>query len=219
MDGIARLDPPRPVPAQLWLLDLSVEGRVDQALLTAEERARLSRMTADVRRRLVARRAQLAHVVAEVSGVDPQALRLHVDRGRLLVSAGDQVVAPSTSHSGDVGIVAIGTTAVGVDVEASSLPATEALDIGRSLFHPDEVAWIGDGDGHLERFMAVWVRKEAVVKVTGEGMGRALDGFAVHPSSGVERVTGADDLAGVVTTSLEVPGTFAALAWRSPEVA
>lgn len=214
MDGIARLDPPRPVPAQLWLLDLSVEGRLDRALLTAEERSRLGRMTPEVRRRLVSRRTHLAHVVAEVSGVDPRALQLDVARGRLLVTAGDQLVAPSTSHTGDLGVVAIGTTAVGVDVEGSSLPATEALEIGRSLFHPEEVAWIGEGDGHLDRFMAVWVRKEAVVKVTGEGLGRPLDGFAVHPASGgIERVTGADDLVDVVTTSLDVPGAVGALAW------
>lgn len=211
--GIARLDPPGPVPARLWLLDLTVEGHADHALLTPDERARLPRMVPEVRRRLVSRRTHLARIVAEVAGVDTEALRLEVDRGRLLVSAGGRTVVPSTSHTGDVGVVAIGSQPVGVDAEASSLPAWEALGIGRDLFHPEEVAWIGDGDGHVERFMEVWVRKEAVVKVTGDGLSRRLDSFAVHPSSGVEPVTGADDLAGVATTSLAIPGTVAALAW------
>lgn len=214
MHGIAALPVPGEVPLRVWTLDLAVPGDESIALLTTADRDRLGRMDDPHRRRLVARRTALARVVAAHLGVEPRALRLVDDAGRLVVGTdGGDPVPLSTSHSADVGLVTIGTGTgtggVGVDVEVVA-PVPEAASIAADLFHPDEARWIGTGAGQLARFLAVWVRKEAVVKVTGEGLSRDLRSFAVAPGAGVEPVHGD---ARIVTHGLGLPGVAAAVAW------
>ena len=217
----ARLALDAATPAELWLLRLDPHPDDERrALLHGPDRDRLDRSTEPHRGRFLARRALLADVVADVLGVDPAELALVDVGGRVVVRHprhGD--VEVSTSSSGGVGLVAVGGPAVGVDIEATRL-VPEADDIARTLLHPDEAAWIDAGPDRTARFLAVWVRKEAVVKLTGEGLQRDLRSFAVHPTAaGQEEVTGADDLGDVVTMGVPVPDGVAALAWRSAEVA
>lgn len=209
------------VPAEVWLLELQPRpGDERLALLDDAARERLDRLIEPHRSRFLARRALLAEVVGDVLGVDPTELALTGDEGPLRIrhpSAGELLV--STSSSGEVGLVALGADGVGVDVETTS-EVPEVDDIARAMLHPDETAWIDAGGDRTSRFLAVWVRKEAVVKLTGEGLQRDLRSFAVHPGPpGPESVTGATDLRGVVTIDVPVPVGVAALAWRSAEVA
>ncbi|QGG94764.1 4'-phosphopantetheinyl transferase family protein [Actinomarinicola tropica] len=200
-------------PVRLWRISLTPHPGDDQhALLDDEDRARLPRMDRDVRARLLARRAVLRQVVATELAVVPASLALERIDGRLVVHTDDgRTARPSTSSSGDIGLVALADGPVGVDVEARA-PVPEAADIARDLFHPDEVRWIGEGEGQLERFLAVWVRKEAVVKLSGEGLQRDLRTFRVAPGDAEERVSG-EGLGRVATRGVAIEGTVAAVAW------
>jgi 4'-phosphopantetheinyl transferase len=200
------------VPARIWELDLApAAADLTEALLDAEDRERLPRLAPPVRQRLLARRALLRAVAVAALGDGDVDLELRRHDGRIELTTSDgRVLRPSTAHSGATGLVALGEGPIGVDLELVA-PVPEAAAIARDLFHPDEATWILEGqDDLLRRFLAVWVRKEAVVKVTGEGLGRDLRSFAVHPGHGTEAVAGDDR---IVTHGLDVAGAVAAVAW------
>lgn len=100
-------------------------------------------------------------------------------------------LAFSVSHSGDVvGVAFTGAPAVGLDVEqinparaqglaASALSATERQDFER--VHPDHRG---------SAFFRYWVRKEAVLKATSEGLRVPLQDLTVSGADQPPRVLG-----------------------------
>ena len=120
----------------------------------------------------------------------------------------------SVSHSGDCAVVAVlPGTPVGVDVEA----------VGR--FAPGEVGDLADcalaecERAHLDRLPAVdrpraftvsWVRREAVLKATGEGLGIPPDALVVTPPSTAPRVLHRDGPEPVWLHDLPAPAGFVA---------
>jgi 4'-phosphopantetheinyl transferase len=90
----------------------------------------------------------------------------------------------------------------------------DALLVSRELLAEAEHAWIVRGGASgPERFLDTWVRKEAVVKCTGEGMSRDLRSFVVDAASASAAVLAPDGTETAIRTyALPVPGTAAALA-------
>lgn len=75
----------------------------------------------------------------------------------------------SISHSGDMAVCAISDAPVGVDIE-------RIREIRRAghypLFTSDETKQINGADDPSERFLRLWTRKEAYVKMNGGAMSR-----------------------------------------------
>ncbi|MFR1532787.1 MAG: 4'-phosphopantetheinyl transferase family protein [Bilophila wadsworthia] len=69
---------------------------------------------------------------------------------------------------------------VGVDVEPVR-PLPEAMLIACRWFSAPEIRWIAASDDRDRAFLRCWVCREAFLKATGEGLGRPLDSFALHP--------------------------------------
>ena len=98
----------------------------------------------------------------------------------------------NVSHSGDWVVLAIATSQVGTDVEFID-EAFKFQDILPDNFSKEEAAYINK-ENSIERFFALWTRKEAILKATGQGLGEhlqitpALDGE--HPLHST--LTGAD---------------------------
>ena len=79
---------------------------------------------------------------------------------------------------------------VGVDVEpVRHLP--EAMLIACRWFSAPEIRWIAASDNRDRAFLRCWVCREAFLKATGEGLGRPLDSFALHPCGDTLRLDGA----------------------------
>jgi phosphopantetheinyl transferase len=81
--------------------------------------------------------------------------------------------AISIAHGG--GFVACAATnhgEIGIDVEASNYRGN-VLKIADRFFFPEEAAWIKESPD--ERFMMLWVLKEAWLKALGIGIGGGLD--------------------------------------------
>jgi 4'-phosphopantetheinyl transferase len=77
----------------------------------------------------------------------------------------------SVTHSGELVGVAIGDRPVGLDVEKVD-PTVDVDGVARLALAPEEVQELDRYDG-IERvgaFTTYWVRKEAVVKATGDGL-------------------------------------------------
>jgi len=89
------------------------------------------------------------------------------------------------SHSGDYAFGVVADAEVGCDVEGIKGPK---LSVARRFFTKKEQAWLESADsdfsGELEgglakAFYTIWTRKEAVIKMTGEGISRDLRSFCV----------------------------------------
>jgi 4'-phosphopantetheinyl transferase len=101
----------------------------------------------------------------------------------------DTVPSFSLTHSGDMVIVAVAGRPVGVDVERDAAGCVCSL---AQALHPDDAAWVaglGEPDRH-EAIITCWVRAEAVLKCTGQGIGHGLGGFAVRPGRAAGPVNG-----------------------------
>jgi 4'-phosphopantetheinyl transferase len=171
-----------------------VEPRVRE-WLSPSERARLS----EFRRPEDAERFEIGAVLLRAAVADgrpdssPETV--HIDRacpecerqhGRpVVIDDRNDDTYVSVSHSGDYVIVAVTDVApIGVDVEQRS-PAM--LDAVREICTPDEQF------STLDEAAALWVRKEAVLKATGEGFRRDPTTVRVGTSGTTDFVGWLDD--------------------------
>jgi 4'-phosphopantetheinyl transferase len=144
-------------------------------------------------------RYQVAHlmlrrVLASYTGTAPGQLPLGREQCPRCGAAGKPVLLPgpgagpgadtvpsfSLAHSGDTVLIAVAGRPVGVDVERDAAGCVCSL---AEALHPADAAWLA-GLGEPERHEAIvtcWVRAEAVLKCTGQGIGHGLGGFPVRP--------------------------------------
>ncbi|MCF0138009.1 MAG: 4'-phosphopantetheinyl transferase superfamily protein [Oscillospiraceae bacterium] len=73
----------------------------------------------------------------------------------------------SLSHCGRYSVCAVADVCVGVDIEA---PRRDILPLARRFFSASEYEEIAGSDAPEELFCAVWVRKEACIKCSGQGL-------------------------------------------------
>jgi 4'-phosphopantetheinyl transferase len=166
-------------------------GRSGLADLDRAERSRAEAFMfpADRHRYQVAH-MMLRRVLAGYTGASPGQLPLGRQRCPRCGAAGKPVLLPgpgadtvpsfSLAHSGDMVIVAVAGRPVGVDVERDAAGCVCSL---AGALHPADGAWLG-GLGEPERHEAIitcWVRAEAVLKCSGQGIGHGLGGFPVRP--------------------------------------
>ena len=119
----------------------------------------------------------LRRILARAAACAPDDLVLDAEPGgKPLVAAPDPQIHFSLSHTQGLAVVAVTRGCrVGVDVEHVS---------GRERWPSLAERWFTEaereGVDSLEAFLRVWVRKEALVKGTGDGLGgiRRVDGTA-----------------------------------------
>jgi 4'-phosphopantetheinyl transferase len=215
---------PLPGVCQVWWVRPDDVRPEHDALLGREDLVRRARLACPAdRRRLTAGTAVARLVLGAALGTPPAELPIDRTcpacgsahgRPRLPDDAGLHF---SVSHSGDCAVVAVlPGTPVGVDVEA----------VGR--FAPAEVGELAGctlaagEQAHLARlppaeqpeaFTVSWVRREAVLKATGHGLGGPPDELVVTPPSTPPRVLHRDGPEPVWLRDLPAPcGYVAALA-------
>ena len=219
----------------LWWLDLDDHHHCsDLEVLDASEHARAARLRFDHhRRRFITHRAWLRRLLGLYLKRAPAAIEFSLTGNDKPVLAAGTVATDlqfNLSHSDSLALCAIARgSAVGVDIERRRA-IKDALDIGARHFGPREFAWLRDGAAHqlMARFFAVWTRKEAFIKATGEGLSRALASFdvlphvtgpvAVHEQAGacaawyVQSFSLGEDVVAALCSRLPHPR----LAWPSP---
>ena len=213
LDDRAQELPAAAAGLRLWTLRLEPRPGDRCAPLDAADRARLATMRPGDADRLLARRAIARAVVSELTGCAPDAVRLSGADGPRSVAVGDTTLAyASTSSSGYRGLLALADTPVGADVEQCPGPP-DALEVSAALLAPSEHAWIAGGTAARSRFLRVWVRKEAVVKCTGEGLSRDLRSFVVDARTASAPVTAPEGrLLGIRTYGVDLPDAVGAVA-------
>lgn len=175
--AIETITQPAAGTVDLWRVQLD-EGedlQADLSLLSDEELVRLAKRSGAARKRFIRAHAALRRVVAAYGSSPP--------RAEDVVAAYD---APprsvpglelSLTHCGDLAVVAVSTTALGVDIEATSV----ADEAGNDL---DGMAELTMSDAELAQFRLIspshqprewlraWTRKEAWLKAHGRGIDR-----------------------------------------------
>jgi 4'-phosphopantetheinyl transferase len=89
------------------------------------------------------------------------------------------------SHAGDTVLIGASSSPLGVDVEPES-GRGESLALSKRFYSPAEAEWVREGASPEEidqRFLRLWVRKEAVLKATGEGLPGGIGSVPVLGSS------------------------------------
>jgi 4'-phosphopantetheinyl transferase len=165
-------------PAGLAGLDRGERGRAEAFLFPAD------------RHRYQVAHLMLRQVLAGYTGTAPGRLRLGREPCPRCGAAARPVLRPgpgadavpsfSLSHSGDMVAVAVAGRPVGIDVERDADRCVCSLV---PALHPADAAWVA-GLGERDRHQAIitcWVRAEAVLKCTGQGIGHGLGGFPVRP--------------------------------------
>lgn len=189
----APLAPPRLVYGELhvWRIDLDAAVADDDPTLDAHERARAARFAFPRdRRRYVAAHAAVRRILGRY--VDLAAAALPLCAGATGKPALALAGAPAfnLSHAGGLALLAVGhVRALGIDVEAVR-PLPDAELLARRCFTPAECVTIA-ATAPQRRALAVmtcWTRKEALLKATGDGLGRDPSGIHVGADAGPRNV-------------------------------
>jgi 4'-phosphopantetheinyl transferase len=164
-----------PDKVHVWVARLepeSAESPRRLAATTDAERERASRF----RRREDAERYLAAHgalrlLLADYLACDPTALRFGArENGKPFLEGA--CLEFNLSHSGALALIAVARSRqVGVDVERLR-PMPDLETVAARVCSPAELAALADlAEPHRERaFFAMWTRKEALAKATGDGI-------------------------------------------------
>lgn len=210
-----------PHEVHVWRVALNVPGTrlpaLESALDTAERRRADRLRMPDARRRFVAARARLRHILARYLNAVPGALRFASGPNGKPVLAGDHAgaLAFNVAHTGDVALYAVTLRAsIGIDVER--LRADVPIErIAARFFAPAENARLQAMPPQIRRacFFQLWACKEAFVKARGESVWRDCERFAAPPLEGWTLVT--LELGPAYAGALVVAGGPCAIArWR-----
>ncbi|RAY16022.1 4-phosphopantetheinyl transferase [Actinomadura craniellae] len=193
-------------PVTVWWASVREAGPAHLALLDEVERARRERYLRDVDRDRFTLGAAVTRLAAgRERGLPPDRVPLTrtcpdcgAPHGRPVIAGGPHI---SVSHSGDRVAVAVSAHGpVGVDVEAAGRSLAE---VAAQLLGPDErVRDAAD-------LLTYWTRKEAVLKVTGDGLRVPLTDVRVSGPGEPPRLldwAGRPGLAGRITLCALDPG-------------
>ena len=171
---------PEPGELHLWHWDTS-QLEITPAQLDCfdnNERERHTRLiTAELQQRYAASHVAQRQVLASYLGCDAQQVTLATaEKGKPFLA--DHALEFNLSHSGNHALLAVATTAVGVDCEQlrevrlrDALVAKHFCPAEQQTYQQltgDQAAWF---------FFQTWTRKEAVVKLTGLGLGASVQGL------------------------------------------
>jgi len=172
----------------IWLIDLDIsaaEQAAYRSILTAEELKRADRFVFDyLTRRNIAGQAALRLILSRYTGRPAKHIQFFKGpKGKPYLSP-ELEATPlqfNVSNSGERALIAVTQEAqVGIDLEGHR-EVTYGDSVARRHFSPAEYAQLPrvDNPQWLNHFFNCWTRKEAFIKVTGEGLSRALDSFEV----------------------------------------
>jgi len=149
------------------------------ATLSDDERARAARFYFERdRSAFTVVRGALRTLIAGYLGAAPGTLVFgYRDKGKPYLAAPGGDLQFNVSHSGDFALLAFTRGCeIGVDVERRR-PMQELHSLARMSFSPDEFAALCrlPVAAQTDAFFACWSRKEAFIKVTGEGISQLAE--------------------------------------------
>ncbi|MFC3196191.1 4'-phosphopantetheinyl transferase family protein [Parapedobacter deserti] len=163
--------------------------RVDQwlsgqygGILTCHEIVRSGRLHQPAHAmRFKAAHAVLRTLLSRETGVDPPAVCFEKGHHNkpLLFSPANDSIGFNLSYTENTVMIGLAHHSIGVDVEWLKRPL-DVEDLLQACFSTREIAFIKSCKEEASlRFYTLWTRKEAILKLTGEGIGEHLPLFEV----------------------------------------
>ncbi len=171
-----------PVDVDIWqfYLDEAIDVEASLKLLSVDEVNRYQRfVTEELKYKHLVAHATKRKILSQYVDLPPESIGfVEGEHGKPAIKNSKWQF--NISHAGNLGLLAVvNDAAIGIDVEQVSRKI-EVKEISERFFTKDECAYIASAAPHeKEAFFRIWVRKEAVVKMLGEGLMRALDSFNV----------------------------------------
>lgn len=157
-----------------------------------QESERISRLaTSDLQLEALASRGGLREILSTYLNTDPGRIRFNYGQfGKFCIASPTQSgIEFSVSHStGHVAYAFTRNRKVGIDVECIN-PSMITDDLLPQVFTEDERRELLELPKHLREkaFFALWTRKEAYIKGTGEGFSADLHSFSITVDHGEAR--------------------------------
>jgi 4'-phosphopantetheinyl transferase len=159
----------------VWSVDLDASPWFEPSLLPADERRRAARLRHPRdRSRWIAARTALRLILGRYLGQDPAQIELRVGgHGKPALADRERPLRFNMSHSGDLALVAVTPDLeVGVDVEERKADRDfpRLAELGLSASDATAVR-SASPTRRAGAFYAAWVRREAIAKCLGVGLG------------------------------------------------
>lgn len=171
---------------QIWRVDIASAAKsVAQLLdrLSPDERARADRFVFDRHRfRYIRTRAALRALLGQHLRMLPAEVPVRTAPGGKPFLDASTSLYFNVSHSGDLALVAMTTSGeIGIDLEAVRPHPDDWVALARRYFAGEEVAALESYSTpeRVQAFFRGWTRKEAIVKLLGDGLRMPLDRFIV----------------------------------------
>lgn len=183
------VDPPRldAGDVQIWKVNIApLPAEIPRLLprLTADERERANRFVFDRHRfRYIRARAALRALLGRHLRVPPSDVALTTaPGGKPFLADTSASLYFNVSHSGDLALIALTKGGeIGIDLEAVRPQADDWVALARRYFAGEEVEALESYTAaeRVQAFFRGWTRKEAIVKLLGDGLRMPLDRFIV----------------------------------------
>lgn len=178
--------PANPAPLAIGAVDIwrvRLDAAFNETLLNQDEQVRAERFVFQRdARRYAAGRAHLRTLIGAYLDEAPEALRFVTGQwGKPALAGPDRHIAFNLSHSGDIALIAVGRVAdLGVDIEMIQ-PIKDRDAVAAQNFAANEMIELEALPADLQEsaFFACWTRKEAIIKLWGEGFSADLASFNV----------------------------------------
>ncbi len=176
-----------PGEVQIWKVDITPATRGIPALrarLSSDERERADRFVFDRHRfRYIRARAALRALLGRHLNVPSAEVVLRAaPGGKPFLADASPSLYFNVSHSGDLALIALTKGGeVGVDLENVRQHSDDWVALARRYFASEEVAALErfSSSERVQAFFRGWTRKEAIVKLLGDGLRMPLDRFIV----------------------------------------
>lgn len=166
----------------VWRVTINTSDFHDQdwSILSADEKKRGERFKITASRNVfVQARAAMRQILARYLNTKPEDLTFSSGKhGKLFLE--QKPLQFNLSHSGDIALLAV-TRDIDVGVDIERIDPTRAGDaIVRRYFSTRERdAFAVVDEDRTSAFFRIWTRKEAVIKMLGEGLACPLDSFDI----------------------------------------
>jgi 4'-phosphopantetheinyl transferase len=211
---------------RVWQLDYALDTAVDARTLESlaeEERARMDRFVRQADRvRFAATRAALRELLADRLGGKPAAVPIQTGPHGKPLLAGSGIEF-NVSHSGEHGLLAFASGAVGVDIEQID-SAMDWSVVATTILGAAELGELARLDQRTSflRCYEYWTGKEAISKAIGIGLFQDPRSFALAFGAESVRLVCEEWMRGADWEHVEIErlgaphGYVAALAWIRP---
>lgn len=166
-----------------WTADLSLkphEEEAQSAILSLDERNRAKHLRfPDHKRRFIASRSALRHILAQYLNKRPEQISFHYSEHNKPFLP-DNRLQFNLAHSKDLAVYAVTLdTPIGIDIE--KIQEEDKFNVAARFFSDEEKSELAKFSGRekIAAFYQIWSRKEALIKANGKGLTIPLSSFSV----------------------------------------